>query len=358
MEFKRFTNGLRHTVGAELELRLLHAHDLSLANEFDYIASQLNEKYKPYIAPEYLQSLVEINTPVYTHPKNLAAYIQECITYLQNIAQQRQLILNTSGSYSLSSDNVQISQQERYDELHEEHQILLEDFTICGMHVHVGFETFDEALQAYNFSLKYLPLLLALSASSVFYNNSFTGLDSYRTKIFDRLPKSSIPEYFDSYEQMKNMYDVLEKTDVIKTQKDVWWDLRIQPDLQTLEFRICDAVNDYDRIEAIVAITQGLCRLSQDSPTEKLPLQILKQNMWSATRYSMHGSVIYNETKLSIQEALTQLVDTLVAKGFLDPQSEQKVRDYIQKESLAQEMKQTYKQTNNMHDVEKLGVFK
>jgi carboxylate-amine ligase len=358
MKFTNFNNGLRHTVGAELELRLLHAHDLSLANEFDFIASKLNDTYKKNITPEYLQCLVEINTPIFTHPKNLSQYIERCIGYLQSIAASKKLLLSSSGSYALGSQNVQISQKKRYDQLHEEHQILLENFTICGMHVHIGFETFDEALKAYNFSLKYLPLFLALSASSVFYDNQFTGIDSYRTKIFDRLPKSSIPDYFESYDHMKSMYDLLEKTDVIQTQKDVWWDLRIQPDLQTLEFRICDAVNDYDRIEAIVALVQGVCRLSEVQNVEKLPLQILKQNMWSATRYSMNGHVIFNDTKYSIKEALALLSDELIEKGLLDIQSHKKVKQYINKDSIAQQMKTVYEKTDALCEVEKIGVFK
>ena len=358
MQFTHFTQGTQYSIGAELELRLLHSEDLTLANEFDYLQSQLNDEYKNNIAPEYLKSLVEINTPVYSHPKGISEYIKQCVNYMQTIMDKKSILLATSGSYTLACENVEISAKERYAELYEEHQILLDNFTICGYHIHIGFEDFEAALRAYNYSIQYLPFLVALSASSVFFNEENSGIDSYRTKIFDRLAKASVPEYFESYEEIKALYDLLEKCGVIQSQKDIWWDIRIQPELKTLEFRVCDAVSDYDRLEVIAALTQAICRLSEVEMFKKVPMQILKQNMWSAARYSMEGEIILDGACCSIKEALGTLVGKLKSKGFLDAQSIEKVEKYIKMDSIAKRMKQVYKETKSMKEVEKLGIFK
>ena len=269
MDFKRFKDGTEFSLGAELEIRLLHKDTLELANEYGYIYENLDNKYKNNITPEFLNSMVEINSPVFNHSYEIREYFQKSIKTIKNIASKKSLLVSTSGSYSMKNENIKISKNERYEKILEEHQILLRDFNICGLHVHVGFKDFNQALKAYNFSLKYIPILMALSTSSPFFNGRDTGLNSYRQIVFDELPKAGVPQYFDSYEEIKELYDLLETTGVIKSQKDIWWDLRIQPNLKTLEFRVCDAVSDLDRLEVIVALVQGLCKYSAISKVEK-----------------------------------------------------------------------------------------
>lgn len=356
MLLENFKNGNNQTVGIELELRLLDKDDLSLRGEYSFIEENISSKYKKNIAPEFLSSMLEINTPVFNHAYEINNYLYEIIDEIKKVAKKRGIVLATSGAYSLSNKDAKVSAKDRYEKIYNEHKILLDDFTICGLHIHVGFENFDEALKAFNFSLKYLPLFVALSASSSFYNNSQIGIHSYRTKIFDRLPKASIPEYFDTYDQMNELYEILYKNEVIKTGKDVWWDMRIQPNFKTLEFRVCDAVSSIERIEVIVALLKGLCKLSKIKKTTKLPMQILKQNMWSATRYSMVGEFISNEGKKSIKEALNDLALELDSYNFLD--SKEKVFELISQDSISQQMEKVYNKSKNIKDIEKLGVFK
>lgn len=356
MIFKKFDNGQDQSVGAELELRLLCKNDLSLQNEFSYIYENIPAQYKNNLASEFLASMVEINSPVYQTPQEIAHYFKSCVNAIQQCATKKGIIAATSGAYSLKSNDIIISNNERYKKLFDEHKILLDDFHICGLHVHIGFENFDEALQAFNFSLKFLPFLVALSASSAFFNGKLTGIHSYRTKIFDRLPKASIPEYFDTYEQMKALLDILYENEVIKSEKDIWWDIRIQPNLKTIEFRVCDGVADFERLEAIIALVKGICSYSKIAPIQKLPMQILKQNMWSATRYSMDAEFISGKSKTSIKDAMRQLVKELIEHNMLD--SKELVLNYIEKPSVAQEMIQKYKQSNDLIEVEKIGLFK
>lgn len=358
MDFKEFKNGMQFSLGAELELRLLNKDNFTLANEYEYIYENIDDKYKKNISPEFLNSIVEINSPVFQTGYELKEFFIECLENIKQIADNKSLLLSATGAYCLKNENIEINKNPRYKEILDEHQILLRDFNICGFHVHIGFKDFNQALQAYNFSIKYLPVFLALSSSSAFFNGENSGLHSYRQTIFDRLPKAGIPEYFDSYIQMKNLYDLLEKTEVIEKQKDVWWDIRIQPDIQTLEFRICDSMNDLNRIEIIVSLIQSLCKLSTVSKVEKLPRQILKQNIWSAARHSLDGYFISNENKKTIKEVILDLTEEFLKEKFIDENFQKRVVELLNEDTISQKMINMYKKTNSIIEVEKLGVIK
>ncbi len=359
MKFEKFDGGNHFTIGAELELRILDRFDLTPQNEFDYIITNVNQKYKNNLAKEFLGSMIEINTPIFYYEEDLLNYLKEIIDELKTVASRKNLSLQTSGTYAQKNINVKLNINERYEKLYDEHQTLLDNFTICGLHVHIGFENFEKALKAYNYSLYYLPLFVALSSSSAFYNNQNTGIHSYRTKIFDRLPKASIPEYFDNFGQMKELYNLLKKAKVVQSVKDIWWDVRIQPHFKTLEFRVCDAVNDFERLEIIFCLTKAMCELSQIENVIKMPMQVLKQNMWSATRYSMDGKIITEEgTLIEIVQMIEELVSKAYKNSFLSKQNFEKIVKIANKKSISQEMIEIYNRTKNIKDVERLGVFK
>lgn len=358
MDFEKFKNGIEFSVGAELELRLLHQQTLKLANEYDFIYENLDEKYQKNISAEFLNSMVEINTPVFESACEVREYFQKCVKSIKHIAAKKSLLISTSGAYCLKNDNIKINDNPRYEAILNEHQILLRDFNICGLHVHVGFKDFNQGLKAYNFSIKYLPIFLALSCSSPFFNNEHTGLHSYRQIVFDELPKAGIPQYFDSYKEIKALYDLLEDTDVIKTQKDIWWNLRIQPNLKTLEFRVCDAFNDFNRLEIIVSLIQAICKYGSISEVEKLPRQILKQNIWSASRYGLEGNIIFEDKKYSMKEAIQNISMELFAVDIIDETLQQKIEKIIKEDTVSKKMIKVYEKTNDLKEVEKIGVFK
>ncbi len=358
MRFGKFDGGNYFSIGAELEIRILDRFDLTPRNEFDYIISNVSQEYKQYLTEEFLGSMIEINTPIFYAQSELLEYLRNIIAHLKEVADEKNLSLQTSGSYAQHSVNVKLNKNRRYKKLYEEHQVLLDNFTICGTHVHIGFKDHEKALKAYNYSLYYLPLFVALSASSVFYDNQNTGIHSYRTKVFDRLPKASIPEYFDSYEDIIKLYNFLNQTDIIQSAKDIWWDVRIQPHFKTVEFRVCDAVNDFDRLGVLFSLVKAMCQLSQIEESIKLPMQVLKQNMWSATRYSMDGKMLTEDAKVvSISKEIENLAKRAFKNSFLSKIEYDKIVEYANKKSISQEMIDIYNKTNSIKEVERLGVF-
>lgn len=357
LRFEKFKNGYTYTLGAELELRILNKSDLSSANEYDYFKKNLGDRYKDNITSEFLKSMIEINTPVFNNLSDLISYFKDIIEELVCLASKKDLLLQSTGASASKQNNFELSSNERYLELSNEHQILLDDFSICGLHVHVGFKNFDKALKAFNFSLIYLPIFVALSASSVYSNGKNTGIHSYRTKIFDRLPKASIPEYFEDYAQMQKVYSTLYHTGVIESEKDIWWDVRIQPTLRTIEFRVCDAIHDFDRLEIIIGLAQTICKLSEYEDVTYEPMQILKQNMWKAARYSMDADLIYKNKKLSIRDVIFDLLDLAFKNELIDEEFLDKARVIVCEDSIAKKMIEIYEKTNDIKEVERIGVF-
>lgn len=147
MIFDKFTNGYTFTLGAELEIRILNKDDLSCASEYDYFKQNISEKFKNNITSEFLQCMIEINTPVFNNLSDLITYFKEITSELNTLAKKRGLLLQSSGSSALKQDHLELSSNKRYQELSNEHKILLDDFSICGLHVHVGFKNFEKALK-------------------------------------------------------------------------------------------------------------------------------------------------------------------------------------------------------------------
>lgn len=357
MEFKRFKSGNNFSIGVELELRVLDDKNLLPKNEYDYIVSNIDKRFRNNITKEFLDSMLEINTPVFYDEKELIHYLKEIILNINETLKSKNLLLQTNGTYAQKCDKLNISDNKRYEEIYDEHKALLNNFSICGTHVHIGFEDFKTALKAYNYSIYYLPLFVALSASSIYYDGEDTGIHSFRTKIFERLPKASIPEYFDTYEEMESLYKLLEDSKVISSTKDVWWDVRIQPELKTLEFRVCDASNDFDRLEVIITLFKLICKLSQYEKTIKMPMQILKQNLWSATRYSMDGNMITRNGLIPIREMLKDIIKKGLEISFYDKQSYEKAIKIVEDKSISQQMIEIYKETKDLKKIDELGVF-
>ena len=136
-------------------------------------------------------------------------------------------------------------------------QIVGRRFISQGLHVHIGIDNSEKVIQVNNALRIYLPLLLALSTSSPFFEGEDTGLHSYRTKIFESLPLAGIPDNLNDWKHFINLTEQLQKAGIIKAVKDLWWDVRPHPGFGTVEVRVCDIPTNYKEIFALVALIQA-----------------------------------------------------------------------------------------------------
>ena len=186
--------------------------------------------------------------------------------------------------------------KERYVILSRDMQALAQRMVICGMHVHAGIEDDQLRIDLMNQATYFLPHLLALSTSSPFWMGQSTGLKAYRPSVFGNLPRSGLPEHFESAEEWQHMLEQLAQTGLCDDATKIWWDLRPSARFHTLELRICDVCTRLDDTIAIAALYQAilatLYRLrSRNQTWRRYRSTLVEENKWLAQRYGIHGEL-------------------------------------------------------------------
>src|SRR5437773_1650668 len=166
---------------------------------------------------------------------------------------------------------------------------------IFGLHVHIGVEDRETAIHMMNHARYFLPHILALSGNSPFWLGMDTGLKSFRCKVFDKFPRTNIPDLFSSWGEYESFVKLLVDTNCIDDAKKIWWDIRPHPYFPTLEFRICDVPMRVDETIAIVALIQAtvakLHRLNEANQTFRLYSRaLIMENKCRASRYGLYGT--------------------------------------------------------------------
>jgi carboxylate-amine ligase len=176
-------------------------------------------------------------------------------------------------------------------------QLLARANLIFGLHVHVGIKDRALAFQIMNESLYFLPHLLALSTNSPFWLGRNSGLKSFRTKVFDRFPRTGMPEYFETPAEFDEFVRILVGTNCIDNGKKIWWDVRPHPFFETIEFRVCDVPMRLDETVTLAALFQAICvklyklRL-QNLGFRRYRRALILENKWRAARYGIEGKLI------------------------------------------------------------------
>ncbi len=250
------------------------------------------------VTSELLRSQIEIGTKVC---KN----VQEA---RQDLARLRKIIIDVADRHGLAPiacsthpfsrwAEQKHTEKERYESLTTEMQAAARRLVICGMHVHVGIN--DDALRIdlMNQMSYFLPHLLALSCSSPFWEGRDTGLKSYRLTIFDALPRTGIPERFESFAEYNRHIDILVGAGLIEDSTKIWWDLRPSGRYPTLETRIMDVCTRMDDAISLAALLvcqmRMLYRLRLANQRWRIYTPMLiRENRWRAMRYSFDEGLI------------------------------------------------------------------
>lgn len=358
----QYHQSIPQTVGMELEVRLLDPRTFEVRNCADVVFENLNDSLKPHIHKELLKSMIEIVTPICTSVDEAVKFISSSARQISKIGSKHNFCCAALPLHPFeeNQDN-EIYEDPRYKEFEEEFQIIIRNFLISGLHIHIGVEDQQKAINAYNMVINYIPIFLALCANSPFHYQTDTGLSSYRTKIFDKLPRAGIPEYFDTYEQYCSMYQQLFDTNTIKTSKDVWWDVRIAPRFGTVELRVCDALYNPHRLKFIGLLYQALIEYGKNTKVKREFHQINLQNKWNATRYGMEADFIEGNTITPIRDVIKQLISTLDENGILSQLHIKKELDnlsyIIDEQSLCKTLRDNYKNDKDFRKVIQLGVI-
>jgi glutamate---cysteine ligase / carboxylate-amine ligase len=277
------------------------------------------QRQHPEVERELLQSQVEIASP----PSTSFAQARESLARLRagiaEVAKNHGMLLLASGTHPLADwDRQQNTEKARYQALTQEMQMVARRNNVCGMHVHVEVPDPDRRVDLMNRLLPYMPLLLALSASSPFWQSRNTGLAAYRLSVWGELPRTGLPDLFTGKEEYERYVAAMVQGGAIKDASFLWWTIRPSMKYPTLELRVADSCTDLNDSIAIAAMYRCLVRKAVRDPKLNRGMTgasraLVSENLWRAQRDGVRASFIDEETGRAIPcaEFLTALLQTL-----------------------------------------------
>ena len=295
----RYGSSDPYTLGVEEEYMLLDPETFDLVQHVDTVLAAITgHELEARIKPELMQSVLEISTPVCRNAADVDLELRQLRAYVGSIAREKGLRVGSAGTHPFSLfERQHITARDRYRNLVDQMQYVARRELIFGMHVHVAVDDPDKAIQVVNGLLSDVPLLLALSASSPFWRGEPTGLASSRQTVFAAFPRSGPPPRFRDYEDYAEVIGQLERTGCIADYTHIWWDIRLQPGLGTVEIRICDAVTRVEDAVALAAYCQSLVKLYSEryERGEEIPSYhriLTSENKWLAARYGLEAPIM------------------------------------------------------------------
>ena len=299
------------TIGVELELQILDVETCELTSLAPEILDKVSPVFREKIKPEFIQSMVEINTGICSTVAEVEKDLSTTYSHLNEITEGLGASLYAASLHPFSRGSDQnVFSNPRYERIMNELQLVGRRFISQGLHVHIGVDDEESAIKINNNLRIYLPILLALTTSSPFYETLDTGLMSYRSKLFEALPLAGMPDSLDDWEEYETLVELLRKSGIIESVKDIWWDVRPHPDFGTVEVRICDLPCSMRDILAITSLIQALVIALADQYENPEPhMQVLRSNKWQAARYGLDGLYVdpFFGNKYSLKEAAISL---------------------------------------------------
>ena len=219
------------TIGIEEEYQTVDPETRDLRS---HIQSEMIQKGRlrlsEHVKPEMHQSVVEVGTRVCTSIKEAKEDVKFLRREIISLARQNNLCLAAAATHPFADyREQQIYPDERYQIIVEDMQLVARANLIFGLHVHVGVEDRETSIHLMNAARYLLPHILALSTNSPFWLGMKTGLKSYGCKVFDKFPRTNIPDYFQSWGEYESFVKLLIKTNCIDNAKKIWWDIRPHP---------------------------------------------------------------------------------------------------------------------------------
>ena len=349
------------TIGVEEEYMVVDPATRELTSHKQKIVEAAQWDLTDRVKAEMHQAVVEVETSVCTSIGELEKDIRSLRTSIRQIAGDHGFAIGASGTHPFSKWESQlITESPRYFQIITEMQDAARSNLIFGLHVHVGMESREMAIHIANSVRYFLPHIFALSTNSPFWEGRSTGFKSFRSKVFDKFPRTGIPDFFESIEEYDNYVRLLVKTNCIDNAKKIWWDLRVHPFYNTVEFRICDIPLTVDETIAIATLFQGVCAKLYKLRMQNMNYIIYKrslvnENKWRASRYGIDGLMIDfgKEMEVNTRALILELVDFIddVVDDLGSRHGLELVKKILDRGTGADRQLEVYNQRNNLADV-------
>ncbi len=287
------------TVGIEEEYLLVEQDTGRLISEApDTLLKEVEVIIEGQVAPEFFQSQIEVGTRVCHTVQEARKELIRLRRAVAGVANEYGLAIIAASTHPNASYVTQRhTNRDRYEILAQNMQVVARRMVISGMHVHVAIEDDDLRIDLMNQTTYVLPHLLALSTSSPFWEGTDTGLMSYRIAVWNELPRTGLPESFDSYAEYQRHVDILVEAEVIEDSTKIWWDIRPSARFPTLEMRVSDICTRLEDAVCIAALylcwLRMLWRLRRSNQRwRSYANMLIYENRWRAQRYGIDGTLV------------------------------------------------------------------
>lgn len=313
-----FTRNDEPTLGVEIELQMVDAETMALANRIFDVLKLLPEDLQAAVKPELMQSYLEINTGVCHTVSEAGEDLKGKLRIVEGVMEQLGLKLFWAGSHPFSSwQDQEVTVDDRYQRLVDLMQDVARRLLTFGLHVHVGVESGDKAIAVADRMMKYLPLLLSLSSNSPFWENRNTGLHSNRSKVMEGLPTAGLPHRMRNWSEYAWLINHLKATGFINSIREIWWDIRPHHNFGTVEVRICDMPPSLNHVLSIAALIQCMVvsisrEIDEGTFQADYHPTMVQQNKWRATRYGAGAELV--STQDFKQKSVSQVTLDLIQR--------------------------------------------
>lgn len=344
MPLSEFKQSDSLTMGVELELQLINLSDFDLIPASpDLLYLLQRQDFPGQVTPEITESMIEVCTDVQRDHSGLLNQLQQIRSTLINAADRLNIGIAGGGTHPFQRwDERKIFAKPRFQEVSQLYGYLAKQFTIFGQHVHIGCSSGDQAFFLLHALNRYVPHFIALSASSPFVQGQDTLFHSARLNSVYAFPLSGRAPFVLNWDEFNHDYfSKMEKTGVVKSMKDFYWDIRPKPEYGTIELRVCDTPLQVETAAALAIYLQVLCAYLLDqheaAPAEDDYL-VYNYNRFQACRFGLDGVTVHPKTyeNRSIYE------DILVTLHLLEPYSQK-----LQAQSALQHLRQLIHQGND-----------
>src|SRR6266567_2835410 len=310
------------TLGIEEEFQLIDPATRELRSHIQQIIEGGKTILQEQLKAELHQSIVELDTSICNDARAAREEVIRLRSGLAALAETQGLKIASAGTHPFSHWMDQlITRHDRYATVVKDMQQIARANLIFGLHVHVGIPDREEGIDIMNQARYFLPHLYALSVNSPFWLGQNTGLKAYRQMIFERFPRTGIPDAFESLSEYDDYLKLLVSTNCIDNAKKIWWDIRLHPFFDTIEFRICDAQTRVDDTIALAALMQAIVlklhKLRRQNVTfRSYPRRLVDENKWRAARYGLDGKLIDfgRKCEMDERELLHEMLDFIGAE--------------------------------------------
>ena len=307
------------TIGVELELGIVDGSSMQLVSGCGDLIKLLPDDVAQCVKPELMQSCVEVITGVCDGVGSARADLERKLGVLERAADSLGMRLWWGSTHPFGLwDQQEVTDNQRYLDLVELLQELARRLICFGLHVHVGVDSGDKAVMICDRIMQHLPTLLALSASSPFWQRRDTGLRSHRSKLMEGLPTAGLPTLMRNWSEYVWLVNHMVETGFINTIREIWWDVRPHHNFGTVEVRVCDMPGNLDHVCALTSLIQCLVKALSDEIDEGTyqfdchPMMV-RQNKWRAARFGLGARLVDARTysARSVQDIVADLVDYL-----------------------------------------------